>query len=92
VYIGIGTMLYLIYFPVVMGLSVWLLGWYGILAGIAVPLSGYLVLFYKEIITERFNTLKYSVRKKLSPALINDLGNIRKEILSVLGSDTLPVS
>jgi hypothetical protein len=84
VYIGIGTMLYLIYFPVVMGLSIWLLGWLGILVGFAVPLSGYLVLFYMEIIAERFRSLIYRIRKISDPGLIENLVRIRNEITAEL--------
>jgi len=82
VYIGIGTMLYLIYFPIVMGLSVWVFGWYGILVGFAVPLSGYLVLFYMEIIAERLRTLLYWIKKVSNPELIENLARIRVEIMS----------
>jgi 1-acyl-sn-glycerol-3-phosphate acyltransferase len=92
VYIGIGTMFYLIYFPVVMGLSIWFLGWYGILVGFAVPLSGYLVLFYMEIIAERFHSLMYRIRKRFSPVFVNELTKIRREVLSQLGAITLPLS
>lgn len=80
VYIGIGTILYLIYFPVVMGVSVWAFGWYGIPAGFAVPLSGYLVLFYMEIIAERFHTLMYWIKKISNPRLIENLAITRDKI------------
>lgn len=90
VYIGISTVLYLIYFPVIMFLSILLLGCWGILAGVMVPLSGYLVLFYKEVVTERFHTFRYWFKMVRNPALINDLKRIRKEILWDLDNVNLP--
>lgn len=84
VYIGIGTVLYLIYFPVVLILAGILAGWPGFLLGFLVPLLGYLVLFYQEVAVERFRTLRFNIRKLLSPSLITELRTLRKEIISDL--------
>jgi 1-acyl-sn-glycerol-3-phosphate acyltransferase len=84
VYIGIGTVLYLIYFPVVMALSIIFLGWWGIPAGFAVPLSGYLVLFYQEVTVERFHTFRFWLKKIRDPKLIKELSKLRNEIQSDL--------
>jgi glycerol-3-phosphate O-acyltransferase/dihydroxyacetone phosphate acyltransferase len=92
VYIGIGTILYLIYFPVVMVVSILLLGWWGIPAGLMVPLSGYLVLYYMEITTERFRTSWFLLRKLQNPQLIKGLKQLREEILSDLGNINQPIS
>lgn len=80
VYVGIGTSLYLIYFPVVMIFSILFLGWWGILAGIMVPVAGYLALFYMEVFFERFHTFRYWLKKLHKPELINELTTLRKDI------------
>jgi glycerol-3-phosphate O-acyltransferase/dihydroxyacetone phosphate acyltransferase len=84
VYIGIGTVLYLFYFPVVMALSIIFLGWWGIPAAFAVPLSGYLVLFYQEVTIERFYTFRFWQKRIRNPKLIKELSNLRNEIQSDL--------
>jgi glycerol-3-phosphate O-acyltransferase/dihydroxyacetone phosphate acyltransferase len=84
VYIGLGTVLYLIYFPVVLALSVIFLGWWGIPAAFAVPLSGYLVLFYQEVTVERFNTFRFWLKKVRDPKLIQELAALRTEIQNAL--------
>ncbi len=80
VYVGIGTSLYLIYFPAVMILSILFLGWWGILAGLIVPVTGYLSLFYMEIVAERFHTFRYWLKKLHNPELIQELSTLRKDI------------
>jgi 1-acyl-sn-glycerol-3-phosphate acyltransferase len=80
VYIGIGTILYLAYFPVVMALSIFFLGWWGIIAGLMVPLSGYLVLFYMEVVAERFHTFVFWLKTMMKPGFIKDLAELRNEI------------
>jgi 1-acyl-sn-glycerol-3-phosphate acyltransferase len=80
IYIGIGTGLYLIYFPVVMVLSIVFLGWWGIPAGLLVPVTGYLALFYKEIFLERLNTTRFIFKKMSQPDLIKQLISLRREI------------
>jgi hypothetical protein len=84
VYIGIGTILYLIYFPVVMALSILILGWWGIVAGLMVPLSGYLVLFYLEVAAERFHAFRFLVKEMMRPDMIKNLTALRNEIMSDL--------
>jgi len=85
VYIGIGTVLYLIYFPLIMAISIALLGWWGIAAGFAVPLFGYLVLFYQEVTVERFHTFLFWMKKISNPGLIEEIRKLRSEIQSDLG-------
>jgi hypothetical protein len=80
VYIGIGTSLYLIYFPVVMILSIVFLGWWGIPAALLVPVTGYLVLFYQEVVTERFHRFRFWLKKISRPDLIKELFSLRREI------------
>jgi 1-acyl-sn-glycerol-3-phosphate acyltransferase len=92
VYIGIGTLLYLIYFPLVMAISIILLGWWGIPAGFAIPLSGYLVLFYQEVSAERLRTFRFWLKKIRNPKLINDIRALRSEIQNDLKSLTDPTS
>jgi 1-acyl-sn-glycerol-3-phosphate acyltransferase len=84
IYIGIGTGLYLIYFPVVMILAIVYLGWWGIIAGLLVPVTGYLALFYKEILMERIRTTRFIFKKMSQPELVKQLFSLRKEI-----SDTI---
>lgn len=84
VYIAIGTVLYLIYFPLVMILTIIFLGWWGIAAGLAVPLLGYAVLFYLEVTSERFHTFRYWLKKRRNPALIQKLAAARADILKFL--------
>lgn len=89
VYIGLGTVVYLIYFPVVMALSIVFLGWWGIAAGFAVPLSGYLVLFYQEATVERFHTFKFWLKKIRNPKLTEELSALRSEIQNELEGITV---
>jgi glycerol-3-phosphate O-acyltransferase/dihydroxyacetone phosphate acyltransferase len=80
VYNGLSTVLYLIYFPVILILAGILAGWVGIVLGFFVPLLGYLVLFYKEIVYERFHTCRYWIKKLNKPTLISEITSLRKDI------------
>ena len=80
VYIGIGTIVYLIYFPVILVLGGTYFGWPGLVAGLFVPILGYIVLYYKEIVAERFHTCRFWLRKKKDPHLIEDLRRRRTEV------------
>jgi hypothetical protein len=84
VYIGIGTVLYLIYFPVVLILLAVFAGWPGFLFGLVIPLLGYLVLFYKEVTNERFYTFLFWWKKLNNPSMVTELVSLRKEILNDL--------
>jgi hypothetical protein len=84
VYIGIGTVLYLIYFPVVLIIAGTFGGWTGFLLGLLVPVTGYLVLFYQEVVTERFHTFRFWLNKMKNPTLISELVSFRKEIINDL--------
>jgi 1-acyl-sn-glycerol-3-phosphate acyltransferase len=84
VYIGIGTVLYLIYFPGLLLIACFTGGWIGFFLALPVPVLGYLVLFYKEIVTERFNTLHYQSKKMFDPVLISDLSIKRRIIMDEL--------
>ena len=90
VYIGIGTVLYLIYFPVVLILSVIYLGWSGILVGFIIPLLGYLVLFYQEILVERFYTFRYWWKSIFRKTLMGELALQRQDIENSFNNITLP--
>ena len=94
VYIGSGTVLYLIYFPVLLILAGIFGGWTGFLLGLLVPLAGYLVLFYQEIFWERFRTLRFTIKSITNKPLIDDLKSRRHEIQSILDNikiiDLLP--
>jgi glycerol-3-phosphate O-acyltransferase/dihydroxyacetone phosphate acyltransferase len=82
VYIGLGTVLYLIYFPVILILAGIFSGWTGILSGFLVPLLGYLVIFYQEIVTERFHTFRYWLKNIKNPILIAELRKLRNDIFA----------
>ena len=84
VYVSSGTVLYLIYFPVILILSTVFLGWAGFLLGMLVPLTGYLVLFYQEIFRERIQTLRYIWKRTMNPSLFKELTIQRKSIEEVL--------
>ncbi len=81
VYISSGTVLYLIYFPVLLILAGMFAGWPGILLGLLVPLAGYFVLFYQEIFWERLRTLRFRWNKTVIPSLIKELTHQRQSIL-----------
>ena len=83
-YVGTGTVLYLIYFPLVLILAAVFAGWTGFLLGLLVPVAGYLVLYYQEIFRERFNTIRFSIKSLANKSLITDLKNKRKEIQTIL--------
>lgn len=83
-YISSGTVLYLLYFPVILILSIVFFGWTGILLGLLVPVAGYLVLFYREIFWERFRTLTYNIKSLTRKSMIDDLKSRRQEITCIL--------
>jgi len=80
VYVSSGTVLYLIYLPVILILGGLFLGLPGILLALLVPFLGYLVLFYQEIFFERLATLRYVIKKTQNPQLIAELVSVRGEI------------
>jgi len=84
VFIGSFTLLYLIYFLVLLILGGALAGWTGILLAIMVPFSGYFVLYYQEIFWERLRTLRFSLKKISDPSLIKELFSLRKSIMDDL--------
>jgi hypothetical protein len=84
VYISSGTVLYLIYFPVILILAAIFAGLPGLLLALLVPLAGYFVLFYQEIFWERLRTLRFNIIKILNPDFIKELTSQRKTILGEL--------
>jgi glycerol-3-phosphate O-acyltransferase/dihydroxyacetone phosphate acyltransferase len=89
IYIGIGTVLYLIYFPVVLILAAIFAGWTGLFLGLLIPLLGYLVLFYTEVVSERFFTFRYWLKSIINPALVSELSAIRNEITNDFNKVTI---
>jgi hypothetical protein len=85
VYVSSGTVLYLIYFPLLLILATVFFGWWGFAAALLIPLAGYFVLYYQEILRERLYTTRYFLIKFTNPALIKELVARRKEILGVMG-------
>jgi 1-acyl-sn-glycerol-3-phosphate acyltransferase len=81
VFIGGFTVLYLIYFALLLTLGVIFAGWSGLLLVLLAPLSGYFVLYYQEIFWERMRTLRFNLKKVFNPALIKDLASQRQTIL-----------
>jgi 1-acyl-sn-glycerol-3-phosphate acyltransferase len=90
VYIGIGTVLYLIYFPVVLIFLGIFAGWTGLLLGLLVPLMGYLVLFYQEVVAERYHTFRFWLKKIKNPSIISELVTLRKDIINDLEMIVIP--
>jgi 1-acyl-sn-glycerol-3-phosphate acyltransferase len=80
VFIGSFTVLYLIYFIVLIILAAIFAGWTGFLLALLIPLSGYFVLFYQELFWERMRTLHFTLKKILNPDLIKSLSFQREEI------------
>ncbi len=76
------------YLPLFVLMVTFLIGWIGLLSGLIVPLAGYLVLFYKEVIKERYYTLRYTYHKWVNPKLIREMQVFRNEILSDLDGVT----
>ena len=83
-YVSSGTVLYLIYFPLLLILATVFAGWTGLLLGLLVPFLGYTVLFYNEVVSERFNTFRFWLKKMKDPKLISGLVSSRKEIFEYL--------
>ena len=84
VYIGIGTVLYLIYFPLILLVAGIIGGWKWFLPGLLVPLTGYLVLFYQEVVIERFQSFRFWIRRLKNPKSISELVSFRQEIINDL--------
>ena len=85
-YVATGTVLYLIYFLLILIFSVTFAGWKGLLIALAVPVTGYLVLFYQEVFRERLNSLRFRIKSIKDKSLISDLKQRRQEILTILES------
>jgi 1-acyl-sn-glycerol-3-phosphate acyltransferase len=79
-YITSGTLLYLIYFPLVMILAGVFAGLTGLMLTLLVPIAGYLALFYQETAKERFHTFRYWWKKGTDRSLVSDLFKQRSEI------------
>jgi hypothetical protein len=86
VYVSSGTVLYLIYFPVVLILAGTLFGWKAFLLALFVPVLGYLALFYQEIFRERLRTLRFTWKKTINPSLIEELSSQRQDIFKELNA------
>lgn len=84
VYISSGTVIYLIYYPLIVLLAAVFTGWTGFFSALMLPFLGYISLFYAEIFFERMNTLRFRFESVRNPGIINDLKNQRKEIMSVI--------
>jgi len=89
VYVSSGTVLYLIYFPVLLILAAVFAGFQGFLIALLIPPAGYFVLFYQEVFRERLQTLRFSVTKIFNPDLIKELTHQRQSILDILNKVTL---
>ena len=83
-YVATGTVLYLIYFLIIFNLLVIFAGWKGLLIALAVPVTGYLVLYYQEVFRERLSRLRFVIKSIKNKSLIADLENRRKEIQFIL--------
>lgn len=83
-YISSGTVLYFIYFPLILVLVAVFAGWTGFLLGLLVPVAGYLVLFYQEIFRERFYTLRFRIKSITDKKLVSDLKTQRIQIQGLL--------
>lgn len=84
VYVSSGTVLYLIYFPLLLILATIFAGLPGFLIALMIPPAGYFVLFYQEIFRERLQTLRFTITKIFNPALISELTRQRQSILGEL--------
>lgn len=84
VYVSSGTVLYLIYFPMVVILTSIFIGWKGFLLSLLTPLAGYFVLFYHEMFRERLHTLMFRIKSVTRKKLVADLVSKRKEIRDIL--------
>ena len=84
VYVSSGTVLYLIYFPLLLILATIFAGLPGFLIALMIPPAGYFVLFYQEIFRERMQTLRFTITKIFNPALISELTRQRQSILGEL--------
>jgi len=82
--ISIGTGVYIIYFPIIMIIAGIFAGWWGVLAGLFVPVTGFLVLFYKEIFLERISTFRFSRLRKKQASLAEELLDARRKIIKIV--------
>jgi 1-acyl-sn-glycerol-3-phosphate acyltransferase len=89
VYISSGTLLYLIYFPLILILAAIFAGWPGVMLALLVPPAGYLVLFYQEIFRERLDTLRFTLLNARKSDLIRELAGYRRNIIDLMGKITI---
>lgn len=90
-YITTGTLLYLIYFPLVMILSGIFAGLTGLVLALLVPVAGYIALFYQEIAKERFHTFRYWWKSVTDRPLIKELAKQREEIQALVAGISAPL-
>jgi glycerol-3-phosphate O-acyltransferase/dihydroxyacetone phosphate acyltransferase len=90
VYISSGTVLYLIYFPLLLISGAIFFGWTGFLLALLVPVAGYFVLYYMELFRERLQTLRFTIKMAFHPDLIKSLISQRKTILGELDRIKIP--
>ena len=83
-YVATGTVIYLLYFLIILILLLVFAGWKGLLIALAVPVTGYLVLYYQEVFRERLSRLRFVIKSIKDKSLISDLKNRRKEIQAIL--------
>lgn len=89
-YVSAGTVLCLIWFLLGFAIAVVKAGWTGIPIAAAIPLLGYLALFYRENFRERLDRFRFVMKSLRNKSLIQDLRNRRMEIQKVLNSIEIP--
>jgi hypothetical protein len=82
VFMGIGTVLYMFYFPLIMVLFGLLFGWKGLIIGASFPFAGYMAIYYMEIWRDRIDFFRYKSVKRNNKDLIADLKAQRRNICS----------
>lgn len=90
VYISSGTVIYLIWFPLLLIIAAAAGGWQFFLLGFTIPLLGYTSLFYQEIFLERLRTMRFSIKKLTDKQLLSDLYSRRKDIQNILNNISHP--
>lgn len=79
--VGIGLILYLIYFFVILLVTFIVGNKLGILLAVLLPVCGYFSLFYSEIFNDLLGTINLQIVKRKNSAFVEELKKMRSEII-----------
>lgn len=80
--VGIGLILYLIYFFAIISIVCSIGNIISILLAVLLPVCGYFSLFYSEIFKDWLKTIRFQIEKRKNPLFVEELKKMRGEIIA----------